>query len=125
MYSEFTVTVAEVLKQDGTAPLAAGSAIVVTRRCADVYFPSGHVRRIIFAGMGFPKDQTDYVMFLRKSGPTGGDYVLSTAYELTNGSILALDDGPQFDQYEGANAATFLADLRSQLSTVQNSGVGK
>ncbi|MBZ5513173.1 MAG: hypothetical protein LAN70_18655 [Acidobacteriia bacterium] len=118
VYSEFTVTVAEVLKQDGSAPIATGSAIVVTRRGADVYFPSGHVRRIIFAGMGFPKDQTDYVMFLRKSSPTGSDYVLSTAYELTAGSIFALDDGEQFDQYEGANTTTFLANLRSQLSAV-------
>ena len=122
VYSEFTVTVTEVLKQDGTAPITTRSAVVVTRRGGDVYFPSGHVRRIIFAGVGFPKDQTDYVMFLRKSSPTGSDYVLSTAYELTAGSIFALDDGEQFDQYEGATATTFLANLRSQLSTVQNSG---
>ena len=121
VYSEFTVTISEVLKQNSGASIATGSAVVVTRKGADVYFPSGNVRRVIFNGIGFPKEQTDYVMFLQRVQlPSVTAYDVYTAYELTDGKVYALDDGAQFDQYEGADAATFLANVRTQIAAVQN-----
>ena len=71
--------------------------------------------------MGFPKEQTDYVMFLQRVQlPSGTAYDLYTVYELTDGKVYALDDGAQIDEYEGADAATFLTNVRTQIAAVQN-----
>jgi hypothetical protein len=115
VYSEFTVSVSEVLKDDVAAPL--DGSVVAERTGGAVKFPNGRVREFRLSGMGFPRVGRQYVFFLVRN--PGGDYSILTGYELRGGKVSPLDGRGKklhFNAYNGADAAAFLSEVRAAVS---------
>jgi hypothetical protein len=106
-YSEFTITIEEVLKRDGRSPLEPGNSIIAERAGAAVQLPSGRIVRTGFAGEGMPRIGRQYVLFL-KYNDQGEDYHIVTGYELRNKRVFPLDMGEAFRIYKDADTGTFL-----------------
>jgi hypothetical protein len=90
IYSEFDVSVTNVLKNNATEALAVGTEITVSRAGGAVRFPSGKVIQVGFDGKPMPRIGGRYVFFL-KYNKEGQDYPIITAYEIRDGKIVPLD----------------------------------
>ena len=124
VYSEYTISVAEVLK--GQSDGAGGDEVVAERAGGAVRFASGAVRRYAFRNQGAPRTGDDYVFFLRRN-ETGDDYTLLTAYKLRDGVVAPLDgrddsDRFAFSRFAGASAAAFRETLARAIA--ENEDVG-
>lgn len=110
VYSEFSVQVAEVLKNDGGLPLPAGAQITATRLGGRVRFRSGHVHLYRVAEHSAPGVGGKYVFFL---GGTDEDdnFLLLTAYELSNGKAFPLDSGPHAAKHAGSDESKLLGEI--------------
>jgi len=114
VYSEFSIVVDSIVGQDSTQHIAPGGTLLGIRGGGTVVFPSGHERRVLFEGIGYPKIGTQYLFFLRVQ-PNSDDYGILTAYELINGKAYPLDDGKPFLRYEGVNQASLLKSVNAKL----------
>lgn len=120
VYSEFTVRVDEVLKNDNRIPIAHGSSINVERKGGRVRFPSGHIVVSYTNHQRMPHAGGRYVLFLTHDFPMGGsyeqDFYIITGYELRASRVFPLDSvlsGHPITAYNGVDESSFLRDLRS------------
>lgn len=90
IYSEFTVSVSDTLKNSTSKNINAGDSITISRGGGGVRFPSGKIIKTLFEGKPMPHVGSKYVFFL-KYNPDGDDYPLITAYELRDNKIIPLD----------------------------------
>lgn len=118
VYSEFTVNVDEILKNDELAPLSPGNTITADRAGGRVRYPSGKVGMYWVTGQGMPQVGMKYLLFLTKTDPKAG-YSILTGYELRDGRICLLDNpgsGHPITTSEGADAPSFLHQVRSAIT---------
>ncbi|HKR01096.1 MAG TPA: hypothetical protein VJT09_10510 [Pyrinomonadaceae bacterium] len=125
IYSEFTVSAGEILKNDASASLYPGSIVTAERFGGAVRFPSGSVQRYTTRNQRMPLVGRQYVLFLKRIG-TEQEFSLVTAYELRSGRVVPLDganteNGEKlpFDDYKGADSSVFLNTVRDAVA--QNS----
>jgi hypothetical protein len=119
VYSEFTVCLDAVLKDDSSIPLKPGDEIVLERDGGRVRYPSGKVGQFSIIGFGMPQVGRRYVLFLTRNQPEGAFHLL-TGYELREGRVFPLDDSTgvvHFEIYDNANADAFLKELRTAIAT--------
>lgn len=125
IYSEFSIRITEVLKNDSSNQLIPECTLAVEREGGRVRFPSGHTALSFTNGQGMPHVGAQYVFFLTHSFPLQGlqekDFYLLTGYELRAGRVFPLDnpDGgthPLAITYKDASAQTLLSDLRSAIN---------
>jgi hypothetical protein len=131
VYSEFTVRVVEVLKNNTGVPLTLGSAITTVRRGGAVRFSSGEVIQKGTGGKPFPLKNRKYVLFLRYESE-GEDFPIITAYELRGGIVLPLDgldiDGrllepyAAYQEFKGMDEVRFLTKVREALASPSDGG---
>jgi tellurite resistance protein len=128
VYSEFTIRIEEVLKSTGGSnPLSVGSSIVADRDGGAVRFPSGRIKKYVTSGKGMARTGGRYVLFLKLRDGVD-DYGLITGYELRGATVVPIDGTGNkegsgrlaFDRYIGADAASFLSEVRAALT--QSSG---
>lgn len=115
VYSEFTVRINEVIKNDGDKSIRVNGSIDVDRLGGRVQFSNGRVGQYFIAGQGMPQVGQQYLLFLTKSGGAG-DYDLLTGYELREGHIHLLDNpgyGHSISMRKGSDAASFLNEVRA------------
>src|ERR1051326_8434383 len=91
IFSEFTVSVEDVLKDYPFSALRIGDSITTLRGGGGVRFPSGKIIRQGMWGRPLPKQGRRYLFFLKYNNDEGNDYLILTAYELTAGKVSALD----------------------------------
>jgi len=118
IYSEFTVSLEQVLKNDRFASLTPNDLIVVERKGGKVRYPSGHITIYQMNGQGMPSIGGRYVLFLTHDAPEQ-DFFILTGYELKAGCVALLDipgDHPIIKQ-EGKAEADFLNDLRAAITS--------
>jgi hypothetical protein len=125
IYSEFTVNINEVLKDNSSALLTPGTSIDAERYGGAVRFPSGKVIKRGANGKPFPRVGRRYLFFLNYNNE-GQDFSIITAYELRAGRVfpldgLSLDDTvlPQYaayQNYKDAEEAAFLNDVRDAVT---------
>lgn len=124
VYTEFTVTVNEVLKGEGAAALASGSTLAAQREGGRVRFASGRVQRYKPHFQGTPRVGSQYVLFLKRN-EDGQSYFIWTGYELSAGRVHPLDgvdlpggatELPQFAAYKNADQTTFMNALRAAIA---------
>lgn len=123
IYSEFTVRVDAVLKNDEVMALSPKTKITVERPGGRVRFPSGKIVVAAVSNQDLPRVGRRYVLFLTHDFIMGGRYdetfFILTGYELRNGKVFPLDKvsaGHPINTYEGSDEQAFLKDLTSALS---------
>ena len=124
VYSEFTVQVEDVLKNDNNEPITAGDSIVTERQGGRVRLPSGSISNFYITGQNTPQIGHRYVLFLgynpydasnrSLTSPRDMSRHILTGYELRAGQVFLLDGmgGKNFQNYEGNDEATFLNEIR-------------
>lgn len=129
VYSEFTVHVEEVLKNDSTESIAVGASAVTERMGGRVRFPSGRIASIYVSGQSMPQVGRRYLFFLgfnpyeantkSLTSPRGDmrRHIL-TAYELRAGRVFPLDQagGRNFQDYKGKDEMAFLDEVRRSIA---------
>lgn len=123
VYTEFTVRVAEVLK-DNQASVSVGSLLVTKREGGRIRFPSGHILRYGLEYQGMPRVGKRYLFFIRRNDAEENPYIL-TGYELRAGHVFPLDGVHQhrgagklmqFTAYENADESVFLNAVRDAIA---------
>lgn len=119
VYSEFTVVIDEVLKNDIPEQLKPGSSIVVERDGGRVRFPSGSMTVMYTQGQGMPRQGRQYVLFLTRRDSESTFQIL-TGYELKAGRVELLDSpggaAHPITQYKGTDQTTLLEAIRNALA---------
>lgn len=122
VYSEFSIRIEEVFKNDSSNPGFPGSLVVAQRYGGRVRFPSGRVTFYGNRDQGMPRPGGRYVFFLERNDQ---QYSILTAYELSSGRVYPLDgrnkpsrgrDNSVMDAYENTEATRFLSDLQQALT---------
>lgn len=117
LYTEFTVNIEEVLKNDAGGSLLPGASLVADREGGALRLPGGRVLRYEVGGTGrLPRAGKTYVFFLKRTHD-GADWSILSGYELRGGRVLPLKSP---SEYDAADRTVFLDDLRAALS-----GLGK
>jgi hypothetical protein len=106
IYSEFTVSVKDIVKNYSRVPVMTGSSVSTTRRGGAVRLPDGRLVRSVVSAQNLPRKGRQYVFFLRYNDQ-GQDFSIVTAYRLRNAQITALDDVAHFAAYKGTNQKSF------------------
>jgi hypothetical protein len=129
VYSEFSVTLEEVLSDNTTASLSAGAVITAERRGGSVRLPSGKMLVRGALGRTMPRVERRYVLFLKRN-EEADTYSIITGYELRAGKVIPLDGlskkSRQLDAYaayKDADEASFLTQVRQAI--VARAGMGQ
>jgi hypothetical protein len=91
VYSEFTILVNEVLKNDERASLAPGGLVSADREGGRVKVRRGQTVLFTIMGQRMPLVNRQYVFFLSEGGPDS-NYQIVTGYEVREGRVFPLDD---------------------------------
>jgi hypothetical protein len=122
IYSEFTVEILDILKNDNYRPLKVSGSVAVERAGGQVRFPSGHVTMMYVSNLGVPRVGERYVLFLTHNFPfqvrRDEDYRILTGYELLDGRVVPLDSGRlvEFESHRGKDESTFVAELKAAIN---------
>ena len=116
IYSEFPVSVEEVLKNGTSAPLKAGTRVFLEREGGVIRYRNGKKFKYEIAGYGVPRVGARYVFFLQSVGDEDSFQVI-TAYELQQGGkVFPLDYSGQFGPYTGMEQVTFIGQLKNAIA---------
>lgn len=111
VYTELSVHIEEILKNNKTRPVYTFEPLIVYREGGAIRMPNGRVFRYLVAHLGLPEVGKRYVLFLQHDAER--DYKLVVGYELTEKTIIALEDFPDRDPLLDLTEAQFL-DLLNQ-----------
>jgi hypothetical protein len=114
VYSEFTVRVNEILKNNSTN-VAKGSLISVDREGGFVEYKNGKTRLHRIGGQGMPRVGQRYVLFL-KNPEKSPNYEIITGYELKADGVANLNGDEQFRAYAGMDEAAFMKAVRQAIA---------
>jgi hypothetical protein len=115
VYSEFTVSVKETLKNTSPVSLRTGDPVSLERVGGAVRFPSGHKQLYDVAGQNMPRVGRSYVFFLNCS-EEGQNCGIVTAYELKGGRVAPLDSPDHFKIYDNVDEVGFLKSVRDAIA---------
>ena len=117
VYSEFTLQVDKVLKDD-SKQLSVGCSILIARSGGRVRFSTGRIGQFYTAGQGMPRVGQQYVLFLSGSQEQKYFYLL-TGYELREGHVLLLDNPGSrhpITAYKGKDELSLLKDIQAAIA---------
>lgn len=115
IYSEFTVSVDTVVKNDLESSIDAGHPITVERNGGRVRMPSGKIIVSWTSHQKMPQVGSRYVLFLthdfETKGDTGKGFYLLTGYLIQGGRVFPLDDTASGKTYKDVEESSFIKDL--------------
>jgi hypothetical protein len=126
VYSEMSVRVDEVLKENAGVSLSVGSTLDAERSGGAVRFPSGKILRRASLGRNIPQSGRSYLFFLTYN-EEAEDFSIITGFEVAGDRVVPLDGtaslekGGRFQQfsgyeaYTGTSLSTFLAEVRAAI----------
>lgn len=132
IYSEFSISVAEIFKDDPNL-FRINQVVTVSRPGGAVRLSSGKIHRYTISSQGYPQQGKD-ILFLNRNEE--GDFSILTGYEVDGAVVQPLDgkrgsknkeDQLQFDTYRGVSRETFIGALqrlyskREEVRTNENS----
>jgi hypothetical protein len=118
VYTEFTVHIEDILKNNSSAPVYAFEPLIVHREGGAIRMPSGRVFRYLVAPIGaMPEVGKRYVLFLQHEKE--GDYEVVCGYELTDKTIIPLEDFADRAPLLDLNESQFLELLKQKISQTQ------
>jgi hypothetical protein len=120
VYSEFQITVNEILKNNPRLNISRGSTVTADRLGGRVKFPSGRVQLRGELGRSLPRKNKQYILFLSWD-EAAQDFSVLTGYEITGRSVVPLDGNSDvsgdpvfanYTKYQNANLSTVLDEIR-------------
>ena len=127
IYTEYEVRMEQVFKDSGG--LLNGSDVVpLLRRGGSVRFKSGKIQKYSISGYGVLKEDSRYLMFLRKNN--GVDWFILTGYQLSDKKVIPIDGQENkdpkgalpFEKYVNADEDTLIQDIQKALQAYQGNG---
>jgi hypothetical protein len=116
IYSEFTIEVEEVIKNNTPTPLTPNNSIVADRVGGALRLPNGRVLRYVVSGAGaLPASGGRYLLFLKRIHEEQ-DLSILAGYELSGGLVSPLEDIPDRKPYVGAKETDFLRVVRDAVT---------
>jgi len=126
VFSEFTVLIKDVYKNNASPSLTPSCAITVERYGGRVRLPSGKIIVRGFLHRSMPLPGRRYIFFLESNAEVQ-TYSVITGYELRQGRVTPLDGNrmigepkiPQvseYDRYEGVDEAAFLKEIKGAIA---------
>lgn len=115
VYSEFSISVAAILKNHLNTPLSVGDVTLGEREGGIVRFQGGRLFEYKVYHQGMPLIGRRYLFFLSRN-KEGGDYSIVTAYEFRGGHVVPLDDSSAFASYKCSDEQEFLSSVRGAIS---------
>jgi hypothetical protein len=123
VYTELTVHIEEILKNNPASPIYAFEPLFVDREGGAIRMPNGRIYRYSVAGLDMPVVGKRYVLFLQYVAEH--DYKLVSGYELTASTIKPLENFHDRDWLLKLTEVQFLDLLRQRLSQKKAEGVTK
>jgi hypothetical protein len=122
IYSEFTLQIEAILKNEANNQLTVNNSILVYRTGGRLRFPSGKILVSAVSHQDMPEKNGRYVLFLTHH-PVGGaedeDFYILTGYELKGGKVFPLDKvlpNHPITKYKGVSADVLLTALSSRVA---------
>ena len=115
VYTEFTIQIKEILKNDADKTLASDQLIVADREGGYVRYPNGQKIFYESSDKALPVIWGEYVLFLTND-KLSPNYRILTLYEFKGDSIVRLDDGRNFDQFKDASKKTFIDSISKKVA---------
>jgi hypothetical protein len=115
VYSEFSIKVDGVLRNQLDTPLRVGDVIIGEREGGIVRFQDGRLFEYVVYHQGMPRLSRKYLFFLSRN-KQGGDYSIITAYEFRSNQVIPLDDSPAFASYKGSDEQVFVSKVRGAIA---------
>ncbi|HKP48300.1 MAG TPA: hypothetical protein VJT50_16985 [Pyrinomonadaceae bacterium] len=122
IYSEFSIQVDEILKNDLLNPVTSAVPLIAEREGGRVRFTSGKIVTSRVNHQDMPRPGRRYVFFLTRTllnGSALDGMHLLTAYELREGHVVPLDmvsEKHPINQYRGKAEEEFLTELRAVIA---------
>lgn len=121
VYSEFTVAVSIVLKNNEANSIKEGETITAERFGGRFRYPSDKIMPYKMSGQGLPSANAKYLFFLAKT--VENNYRILTAYELKNGKVSALDGARNyprggkevFDSHNEKDYESFVNEIKKKI----------
>jgi hypothetical protein len=129
IYSEFSITVTEIFKDDLNL-FFVGEVITASRPGGAVRFSSGRIQQYTVSNQGYPQQDKVYVLFLKRD--EDGDFAIQTGYEVVENVVQPLDGKRKlpknerdlkFGIYRGVSLESFRDSLQKALQ--QGGGEGR
>jgi len=108
VYSEYSVYVQTILKEDKRKKLQKDEAISMDRTGGVVRYPNGQTVLYMNDWQDLPEVNGRYIIFLSKDDDQNPNYKILTAYQLKNGKLTALDNHPDFREFNGMSETDFI-----------------
>lgn len=117
VYSDFSITVDEILRQDSALPISS-TPVIGQSPGGSIQFPSGHITHYVIKSEGFPIVGGHYLFFLwRPDNQIVNRYAIVAAYQIEGDVVHPLVDRSPFTDYDNMSATKFLNEVRAALST--------
>ena len=114
IYSEYTIKVEQVLKDNSSRKLSRGTLITFDRAGGAVRYPDGHRVGYLVAEKALPSVGAIYALFLRDD-KRSRNFEVVTLYELKVNSVVPLDSGFPFEEVRGMTKSDFMKTLQEKL----------
>lgn len=115
VYTEFSLRVEEVMKNDMESSLVPGCTVEIIRKGGRVKFPNGRIHLYKITELEMPRVGGRYLLFLTDGDADHGFEIL-TAYELRNGKVVPLDKLHQSKTYQNTDETVFLNEVRAKVT---------
>lgn len=115
VYTEFSVCIEEILKEDVSNRMVKGTCLMVDREGGYVRFPNGQKVLYKKTTRDLPGAGRKYVLFLTsdKKTPT---YAILTGYQLTESAFIPLDRDNRRGDFTGTDGPALLIAIRNDIS---------
>jgi len=108
IYSEYSVKIETILKEDEQRKLKIDKTITVDRAGGVVRYPNGQKVLYLLSWQNLPELNERYLFFLSSDDDKNPNYKILTAYQLKIGYVTALDNHPHFLEFNGMSETDFI-----------------
>lgn len=115
IYSEFTIRVGKVLKNDISKEISENEKISLDRFGGFVRFPNGQKVFYGISGRRMPRVGVQHIFFLTKPDQST-NYEILTAYELKDGKVYPIDSTYIYKTNEGRGIEEFMKALNEAMN---------
>src|SRR5215213_2981048 len=119
IYSEFTVEIKQILKNNISKDIESGKTIITDRAGGFVRYSNGQKVLYTNSTKALPYTGGNFLFFLRndKNSP---NYEIITVFELKGNKVIQLDFGRRFDEFQNFGISAFLETVRNKIAESSN-----